>query len=145
MISFTTEVSIERPIDDVFDVLVDFERYLARWAAGPSGVVRETEVPMGLGSRLTVTARVGPLRVHSPYEVTLFERPLRFGGRGSAGPVRFDEMYVLTATPAGTDVAQTISAVPRGPFRLIERLVDRQLRRLIRADLDRFRDLVTSL
>src|SRR6266700_2946329 len=53
--------------------------------------------PAGQGTRLDITAKIGPFRVRSPYEVLMWEPPQRFGGRGVAGPVRFEEAYRLTA------------------------------------------------
>jgi Polyketide cyclase / dehydrase and lipid transport len=91
-----------------------------------------------------VTARVGPARLRSPYEVTGYDPPSRLAGRGTAGPVRFREEYRLAADGAGTVLAQSIHAAPRGPFRLAAGPLRRQLRGLIAADLGRLRDLVEA-
>lgn len=76
--------------------------------------------------------------------MTTWEPPRRFGGSGVAGPVAFDEQYVLDSTDAGTELTQSISARPRGPFRLVEPVVRRQLTRLIPDDLHRLRALVEA-
>jgi carbon monoxide dehydrogenase subunit G len=136
-------VRINRSPEQVFAVLTDFEQYLARWAKGPIAARRLT-AEAGIGSRFTVTAKVGPFKVSSPYEVTLWEPPQRFGGLGIAGPVAFDERYILNPTDAGTELTQSMSARPRGPFRLIESLVRRQLSTLITGDLERLRVLVET-
>ncbi|HTT85915.1 MAG TPA: SRPBCC family protein [Acidimicrobiales bacterium] len=146
MIEETFSVNIRRKPEDVFRILTDFEHYLARWAKGPVAA-RKLTTGDGVGTRFTVVARVGPLRATSPYEVKIWEPPAEFGGSGVAGPVAFDEQYSLAAAGDGdadTNLCQRIVARPRGPFRLVEGVVRRQLRQLIAADLERFRVLVEA-
>lgn len=145
MITFTSAVSIRRSQADVYAVLTDFERYLARWAKGPVAAKQLSAGAPGMGTRFTVTAKVGPFRLHSPYDVLLWDPPYAFGGRGVAGPVRFDEQYRLSVEGDCTRVAQTIHAQPRGPFRLGQSAIERQLRQLIPADLERLRELIEGL
>ena len=65
MIEFDTTVRIGRTPGQVFPVLADFGTYLARWAKGPVAAVR-TDGDGGVGSRYTITARAGPVKVRSP-------------------------------------------------------------------------------
>jgi hypothetical protein len=143
MIAFDTSVRIGRTPAQVFSVLADFETYLARWAKGPVAVVR-TDGDGGDGSRYTITARVGPATVRSPYEVTGYDPPSRLAGAGVAGPVRFHEEYRVVEDGAATILTQSIAATPRGLFRLAPGLLRRQLRQLIAADLGRLRDLIEA-
>ena len=143
MISFDCTVRINRPPDQVFAVLADFETFLARWARGPIAAVR-IEGDGGVGSRYTITARVGPAKVRAPYEVTSYKPPERLGGNGIAGPVRFHEDYTLVQEHAGTVLTQSIQATPRGPLGLVEGVVTAQLRSLIRSDLERLKRLVEA-
>jgi len=144
MIELSFTESISRPRTDVFSILTSFERYLAEWAKGPVAAAKIGLDPTGTGTRFEVTAKVGPFRVRSPYEVTVWEPPERFGGRGVAGPVRFQEEYCLTAGNAATSLRQSIQAWPRGPFRLIQPLIRRQLSGLITPDLARFKQLIEA-
>ena len=143
MIKGSFSVRINRSPEQVFAVLTDFERYLARWAKGPVAARKLTAGP-GVGTRFTVTAKIGPFTVSSPYEVKSWEPPCRFGGSGIAGPVAFDEQYVLRTVSTGTELTQSMTARPRGPFRIVEPVVRRQLSRLIPGDLQRLRELVEA-
>jgi len=143
MIEFDTAVRIDRPREQVFGILADFESNLARWANGPVSATR-TAGDGGTGSRYTVIARAGPAKVRSPYVVTGYDPPARFAGNGIAGPVRFHEEYSLTADGPATILTQSIMATPRGPFRLAEGTLRRQLQRLIAADLGRFKNLAEA-
>ena len=143
MIEFDTTVRISRTPGQVFAILADFETYLARWAKGPVAAAR-TDGDGGAGSHYTITARVGPATVRSPYEVTGYDPPARLAGNGVAGPVRFQEEYRLSGDGTATIVTQSIRATPRGPFRLAPGLLRRQLQGLIASDLDRLKDLVEA-
>jgi carbon monoxide dehydrogenase subunit G len=143
MIEFDTTVHIDRTPGQVFSVLADFETYLARWARGPVAAAR-TDGDGGAGSHYTITARVGPATVRSPYEVTGYDPPGRLAGNGIAGPVRFQEEYRLIEDGAATILTQSIRATPRGPFRLASGLLRRQLQGLIASDLHRLKDLVEA-
>ena len=143
MIDFDTTVRIARAREPVFALLADFESNLARWAKGPVAA-RRTAGYGGVGSRYIVTARVGPAKVRSPYEVTGYDPPARFAGHGIAGPVRFCEEYSLTADGPVTILTQSIRATPRGPFRLAEGTLRRQLQQLIASDLGRLKNLAET-
>ena len=143
MIEFDTTVRIDRGRERVFRFLADFEANLARWAKGPVAATRASGDGRA-GSRYVVTARVGPAKVRSPYEVTGYDPPARFAGSGTAGPVRFSEEYYLAEDGQATVLTQSIRATPRGPFRLAEGPLRRQLRQLIASDLGRLKDLVEA-
>jgi hypothetical protein len=145
VIELSFDVRIGRPSEQVFAVLTDFEAHLARWAAGPIGATPTSTSATDAGSRFVVTARVGPFRVRSPYEVLAWAPPSRFSGRGVAGPVRFEEDYQLSGDDGSTELTQWIRAWPRGAFRGVEPLISRQLRRLIASDLERLRALVLEV
>jgi hypothetical protein len=140
MIEFDTTVRIDSARERVFGILADFESNLARWAKGPVAATR-TAGDGGTGSRYIVTARVGPAKVRSPYEVTGYDPPARFAGNGIAGPVRFNEEYSLTADGPATILTQSIRATPRGPFRLAEGALRQRLQQLIASDLGRLKNL----
>jgi hypothetical protein len=145
VIELSFDVRGDRPSEQVFAVLTDFEAYLARWAAGPIGATPTSASATDAGSQFLVTARVGPFRIRSPYEVLAWAPPSRFSGRGVAGPVRFEEEYQLSGDDDSTELTQSIRAWPRGAFRVFEPLIRRQLRRLIASDLERFRALVLEV
>jgi uncharacterized protein YndB with AHSA1/START domain len=145
VIELSLGVRIDRPSEQVFAVLTDFEAYLARWAAGPIGATPNSAGATDAGSRFVVTVRAGPFRVRSPYEVLAWAPPTRFSGRGVAGPVTFEEEYQLSGVDGSTELTQSIRAWPRGAFRVVEPLIRRQLRRLIASDLERLRALVLEV
>ncbi len=146
-IEHACEIVINGPPAHVFGLLTDLEQYLAQWAKGPVAAKKLTTGATGSGSRFEVTARVAGLRVRSPYVVTRFELDRRFGGDGIAGPVRFSEEYTLepdSGTSDRTRLRYTMRAAPRGVFKLARSPIAGQLRRLLDADLERFKGLVEN-
>ena len=143
MIEFDTTVRIDRAREHVFGILADFESNLARWAKGPVAATK-TAGDGGAGTHYIVTARIGPAKVRSPYQVTGYDPPARFAGHGTAGPVRFHEEYSLIADGPVTMLTQSIRATPRGPFRLAEKTLRHRLQQLITSDLDRLKNLVEA-
>jgi uncharacterized membrane protein len=146
-IEHSCEVMINRPPDHVFTILVDLERYLARWAQGPTAAKKLTDGPTTTGTRFEVTARVAGIRVRSPYTVTACECDRRFAGKGIAGPVRFSEEYTLGADQDAGDRTRLLYAMraePRGIFKLARKPIAAQLRRLLDSDLERFKTLVET-
>jgi Polyketide cyclase / dehydrase and lipid transport len=131
----------------VFALLTDLEQYLAQWAKGPVAARKLTTGPTSAGSRFEVTARVAGIRVRLPYVVTNCELDRRIGGDGIAGLVRFSEEYALELDPDGSDCTRLRDAMlaePRGVFRLARGRIAGQLRRLLDADLERFKALVEN-
>jgi carbon monoxide dehydrogenase subunit G len=139
------DFTVRRPVAEVFDLLADLETYLPQWAKGPVAVRKTTPGPKRTGTRLTVTALVGPVKVRSPYEITAWKPHEVFGGSGTAGPFVFDEEYRLAENPDGhTAVSYTIAAEPRGVFRIARRPLAARARTLIEGDLARFVRLAES-
>jgi hypothetical protein len=144
MIEFDATVRHRPDTGQVFSVLADLETYLARWAMGPVAAAK-MDGDGGAGSRYMITARAGPATVRSPYEVTGYDPPGRLAGHGVAGPMRFQEEYRLTGDGAATILTQSITAIPRGPFRLAGGGgLRRQLQKLITSDLGRLKNLVEA-
>ena len=146
-IEHSCEVVINGPPAYVFTILTDLEQYLARWAKGPVAARKLTDGPITSGTRFEVTARVAGVRVQSPYVVTSFERDQRFAGDGTARPVRFSEQYTLHPDREAGDrtrLRYAMRAVPRGVFKLARTAIAGQLRRLLDADLERFKTLVEA-
>ena len=139
------DFTVRRPVAEVFDLLADLETYLPQWAKGSTAVQKTTAGPKGTGTVLTVTARVGPFRVRSPYEITAWKPDEVFGGRGIAGPLVFDEEYRFSEnSDGGTSVSYTVAAEPRGVFRIARRPLAARVRKLIDGDLARFVRLAES-
>jgi hypothetical protein len=137
-------VTIERPIDQVFVYLVDFEKNLPRWAGGIVAAQRTTGGPTGVGSQFRVVAGGKGPRIVSHYTVTAFEPPTLFGAALENPIFGFTERYVLEPVGATTALRQQTQVQPKGLFRLIEPLMAIGIRGLLASDLARLKSLLET-
>jgi uncharacterized protein YndB with AHSA1/START domain len=120
---------IERPVEEVFAYVTDPEK-LPEWQPTTLAVTKETDGPMGKGTRLREVRR-GPLgkRVESLVEVSEYEPNRRFGLRILSGPLPIDGHHEFEPTEAGTRLVFVAEGQPGGPMRILSPLLARVLRR----------------
>lgn len=134
MIEFVIETVIERPVGEVFAYVTDPAR-LSSWQANTVSVVRETDGPLGLGTRLREVHR-GPGGTEFPslVEVSEFERGRRFALHVLEGALPIDARIDFDAVEPGTRMRFAASGQPRGALRLLAPLLRRALRRQFDGD-----------
>jgi len=82
-----SSVEINRPPAEVFAYLDEVERH-GEWQPDIVSTKKETEGPVGVGTRVTNTRRVPGGRRPITYEITEHDPPRRSVFRGVNGPVR---------------------------------------------------------
>jgi len=92
-------ITINRPINDVFDYVADGENG-PKWRSDKIEVKHESGTGVGAIYRQTVPGPRGR-RVAADYEVTAFQSPKRMDFKAIAGPVRPTGSYVLTTPGEG--------------------------------------------
>jgi len=115
MIDFTLTRTSSAPIEAVFDRLTDHANYKNMSPLRTSDVVRPGEPePNGVGA----IRRMGLIGPKQTEEVTVFERPTRFGYRLRSGlPVRDHVGTVeLAQTEAGTHISYHVRSTPALPI-----------------------------
>ena len=132
MIKGEGDITIERPIEIVWKFMTDFENY-PRWHKGMVEAKKTSEGPMGVGTTVEVVAEL--LGRHKmKLMITDYEPNRRIAWRvdvrrvtGAAGYVagcRFESLQ------GGTRVFKFIDGEFAGPFKLIELILSRPLKRL---------------
>jgi carbon monoxide dehydrogenase subunit G len=123
MIHFTTSIDINRPTDEIFDFLVEFE-HLPKWNYFVRHVDKITPGPIRVGTRFHQVRETD----EQDYEITLLEphRVIAMTTSPQSRPaltMRFD----LEPRPEGTRVMDTWTLqTDRGP--VMERLATRRVR-----------------
>jgi carbon monoxide dehydrogenase subunit G len=138
MISVTSEVTIRRPVEEVFDFLADF-RNNPRWCP-PELEARNLGEDGGV-RRFEVTVKPGPRTLTSVYEVSVDGRPTRITYSGRNEMADFDGAYDLEEAEGGTRVVMSSNLSVRGPSRLLTPI----MRRMTRANADRQCSLLKEL
>lgn len=136
VIRFETGIHIDRPREDVFEVVSDPETY-PRWnsavravraAADGSGFRLERELPSGRAeNRLEVVSAI------APEEVVI---------RASDGPTPFTYRYRLRDADGGTDLALAAEVELEGVPRLLEPVAGRAVRRGVEENFSTLKNLL---
>lgn len=129
MIRIELPVDVARPVQEVFAYVTDLER-LSQWQPNLVSVTKETEGPMGRGTRLREVRR-GPFgrNVEAIVEVSAYEPNRRFDLRIVSGPLPIDGSHEFGETDGGTRIDFVAAGQPGGVFRFAEPLLARMLRR----------------
>ena len=116
------EVTIECPIDTVFDHVADRTKeptYNPR--IGES--VKLTAGPIGVGTRFRTLSSAGGRPVEGLIDVTEYARPSRLTFRTYLPTADIENTLQFRPAPTGTQVAWNWSVRPVGPARLLSPLI----------------------
>lgn len=128
-------VTIDKPVDEVFDFIADGSNN-ASWRA----TVLDVERAGGAGGPGATWRQgikgPGGRRVAADYRITRWERPVALGFEVTAGPARPTGLYTLTSRgPARTEVTFALDLQPRGLMRLMAPVISKQVKQEV-ASLD---------
>jgi uncharacterized protein YndB with AHSA1/START domain len=135
-------VVVDRPVEQVFAYVTDPAK-LAEWQPNVISVSKETEGPMGAGTRLREVRR-GPFgrSVEALVEVAEYEENRRFDLRIVSGPLPIDGRNEFRPADAGTRIDFVAEGRISGPFRLAEPILARALRRQFAGYYERLKELL---
>ena len=125
MSTYVSRHRVNRPIDDVFDVIGThcFENH-PKWEREVVEVRPQADGPIGLGSRAVMVRQEYGRRQEIVYEVTDFVPPRRIAFHHQGGQMLFEIAFELQeARPSETDLAVHVRLEPRGAFRLMAPLL----------------------
>ena len=88
MVPFRSEITIRRPVEQVFAFVSDPQNY-AKWMGGVTGV-QSGNGSLQRGSLVQMEGRFGMWNLDAPMEITEYQPPRTFGMKGTVGPLLFD-------------------------------------------------------
>jgi Polyketide cyclase / dehydrase and lipid transport len=110
MRSFENTVIIQRPAEEIFAFLADFEN-IPKWNYAIDDTSQVSAGPVAVGTRYRQTRSV-PSRSTEDFEVTVFEPARRLAIHGQIGPFRADISYELEATAGATKLVNHVDLDP---------------------------------
>ena len=147
MIGVEESVRINRPVEEVFSFTSKAENF-PKWAATVVEVHREG-APKGGGSvregeRFTLVQQALGRRFEAPFEVIAYEPDRRYAHRGTEGhPVSVTMIFTYEPLSSdGTRFTPRIEAEPGGFFGLVGPVLERVIRRQMRSNLERLKELL---
>jgi uncharacterized protein YndB with AHSA1/START domain len=87
MAPLVESIEIARPPEDVFSYVTD-PLHLPEWQESVVSARKLDDAPVGVGSRIVVTRRIGGREQPMTMELTELNAPSSWAGRGIDGPVR---------------------------------------------------------
>jgi uncharacterized protein YndB with AHSA1/START domain len=126
----TFRSDIERPAEEIFDLLADIRRN-PDWCPAFTGGEKLTPSPVGPDAVFRTSLRgMGDLQIR----ITRYERPRRIWFTTSAKAAEIRHNFVLMPREGGTHVEQEIDVRPRGVLRMVAPVMALMLRRSIQSN-----------
>jgi uncharacterized membrane protein len=137
-------IEIDRPVEEVFAYVANPEN-LPEWS-GPAIEVKDVPGPLKEGDTFIVVAKFLSRRFETPYGRISYEPNRRYTDRATGGPVPDQDWTYTFEEVAGdtTRVTRAVEGEPGGFFKLAGPLIERALKRQVRADLETLKDLLEA-
>ena len=121
MASFENTVIIQRPVEDVFAFLADFEN-VPKWNYAIVETRKVSPGPVGVGTTYRQTRSV-PSRSEESFTVTVLEPARRLEVQGQIGPFKARISYLLEPAGSGTRLRNPVDLGSSGLLSLVGPLV----------------------
>lgn len=116
------EITIDRPVEEVFDFVSD-ECNEPRYNPQMLSVEKLSPGPLGLGTQFRAQMKSGNRTLPLLLEFTQFERPVRLGSRSSFSGAAIDGVLTFEAVGDSTLMRWNWDITPSGALRLLTPLV----------------------
>lgn len=133
MIRVETSVHVNRPAEEVFGFIANFENN-PRWQSGQVEARFTSDGPLRVGSTYDQVAKFLGRRIISTFEVVEYEpgRMIKASSTAGSFPITFTRM--VEAAGDGAHVSAVIEGDASGFFKLAEPLLARMVQRSVEAD-----------
>jgi len=137
-------VDVARPVQEVFAYVTDLER-LDEWQPNVVSVTKETDGPMGEGTRLREVRR-GPFgrNIEAIVEISAYEPNRRFDLRIVSGPLPIDGSHEFHERDGGTRIDFMAQGQPTGVMRLAEPFLRGAMKRQFSGYYERLKSRLES-
>ena len=116
------EIVINRPLDEVFDFVVD-ERNEPRYNPNMLRAEKTSDGPVGLGTRFSAETRTYGRPAALTLAITGYERPRRYALMTHLDRMDIQGDVTFAPVPGGTRMRWSWDVQPRGVYRLMGPLV----------------------
>lgn len=141
METFRNTLTIDRPVEDVFAFLAEFEN-VPMWNYAIEQTVKTSPGPVAAGATYRQTRSV-PRRAEEEFEVTLFEPPSRIAIQGQIGPFRTQATYVLEPVGSATRLTNEVDLEPSSvALKLVAPLAVRRVKAAVATNLGKLKQLL---
>ncbi len=139
---FANTIEIDRPPEDVFRFLADFEN-VPKWNYAIVETRKTSDGPVGVGATYRQIRSI-PARSEESFEVTEFEPDRRLSIRGDLGPLEGTLTYELKPEGAWTRLTNTADLQGHGLAKLAAPLAAGRIREAVAENLAKLKQLLES-
>ena len=142
MITYRSDVSIDRPPDVVFPYLLEPAKQ-ALWSGVPMRQL--TDGPLGVGSRMELTFGSAPMKATIGLELTAVDPGRRMAFNSFSGPIQWQGEYRLEPTDTGgTRLEQEGTLRFTGGWLFVEPLVGAEIKKGELKELEKLKAAVEA-
>ena len=139
-----SEVTIARPVEEVFAYVMDLEANGPTWAPDLASVEKTSEGPVGAGTSFKQVQTVMGRRRDTSLRFTAVEPNQKIEAAAELGPIAPTMTLTFEQVGDQTRVAARGDANPQGPFKMLSPLIGRQGRRMWEARLSGLKNALES-
>jgi uncharacterized membrane protein len=135
MVTHEVEITINRPIHEVFAYVSDFKNS-TKWQSGLVEVKGISDGPMTVGSQFTGVRNFVGRRFEAVVKMTSFEENKQFAYKSTSGTAPFEQSFLFEPTSGGTKVSTKFEMETSGLMGLAKPLIASGLKRDMSADFE---------
>ena len=140
---FENKITIQRPAEDVFAFLADFEN-VPTWNHAIESTTKTSPGPVGVGSTYR-QIRSEPKRSEEGFEVTAFEPTRRLAIDGEIGPFHVRVEYLLEPIEEATRLTNDVELQPSSAVsKLLAPFAGSKIKNAVADNLDDLKALLES-
>jgi uncharacterized membrane protein len=143
MLKIESNIVINRPIEEVFAVLSNFENN-PKWSSAFLEAKKTSEGPIGVGTTWRGVAKALGQRIETELECTEYEPNRKCAQKSKSRPFPTEVRQTFEPVEGGTQLGVILQAEPGGFFKLAEPLVNSILKRGIETDFANLKDLMEA-
>ena len=138
MIRIAATVRIDKPIEEVFDYILDFEN-AAEWQTGVVKSLKVSDGPVGVGTRFEEDVRMVARKVRAVCVISGVEPGESVSFVATSAPIDYQGEFLFERDGAGTQVKIVASAEMKGAWKLLGPLFALDARSGARKELGRIK------
>jgi len=142
---FTTsaEITIDRPINEVFDFIADNEND-PKWCVPVVETTRITGSAPGAGARYSFASQAGLIKLRGEFEISAFEPPGKIEWVGESSIVKFSGQYRLESVGTGTRLEERTTFELKGLLVPLQGMMISQYQKTYDTQLERLKALLEN-
>jgi uncharacterized protein YndB with AHSA1/START domain len=143
MDEFQIVCDIDRPAEDVFSALVNFDR-VPDWNSSVREIRWSKDAPLAVGTTMVYVGKFLGRTFESDAQVTELAPNTRYCSKSTSGPFYLEVENILEPIDGGTRVTSNFRGESRGFFKLAEPVMVRLSKNLFETSTDNLKALLES-